>query len=60
MKTPLSEIEQANLKTRGVLANNEIAYKENNLTYAEDVLSGNKRLINVNSFMNESKNLLLG
>ena len=60
MKTPLSEIEQANLKTRGVLANNEIAYKENSILYAQNVLSGDIRVINNSSHLCENKNLLFG
>ena len=60
MKTPLNETEQDNLRTRGVLARNEIAYRENNLIYAEDAISGAKRVISVSSVMSESKNLLLG
>lgn len=60
MKTPLSEIEQDNLRTRGVLARNEIAYRENNLVFAEDVIAGTKRIINTSAFVKESKNLLLG
>lgn len=60
MKIPLSETEQGDLKTRGILARNEIAYRENNIIYAEDAIAGVKRIINVTSFVNESKNLLLG
>lgn len=63
MKLPLSEIEQDNLRTRGVLGNSEIAYinQQDGLTYAENVLSGFKRIINSSSrVVNEGKNLLLG
>lgn len=59
MKTSLSEIEQSNLKTRGILKQNEIAYRENGLMYAEDVISGTKRIINsVSSPLKEGKVLL--
>lgn len=60
MKTPLSEIEQDNLRTRGIIGGQEIAYRENNLVYAEDVLGGQKRVINVGTLVKESKDLLLG
>lgn len=60
MKLPLSEAEQSDLKTRGILGINEFAYSENSIIYAEDALSGIKRAINTPSFVNESKNLLLG
>ena len=60
MKTPLNEIEQDNLRTRGILDINEIAYRENNLVYAENAISGAKRVINVTTLVNESANLLLG
>lgn len=60
MKTPLSETEQDNLRTRGILGQNEIAYKEKNLVFAEDAISGQKRVINVTRIVNEGKDLLLG
>lgn len=60
MKTPLSETEQDDLRKRGILNQNEIAYRENNLIFAEDAINGKKRVINVTQMFNESKNLLLG
>lgn len=60
MRQPLSTTEQDSLRTRGILKQNEIAYKENNLVIAEDALSGAKRVINVHAVMKESKNLLFG
>lgn len=60
MKTPLSEIEQETLRTRGLIKANEIAYKENGLVYAEDALAGKKRIVNSSEMVNESKNILLG
>lgn len=60
MKTPLSEIEQENLRTRGILKNSEFAYKEGNLTFAEDALAGTKRVINVKNVVNEGKDILFG
>jgi hypothetical protein len=60
MKTPLNEIEQDSLRNRGILGQNEIAYRENNFTYAEDVLSSKRRMINTSNIVNEGKNLLLG
>lgn len=60
MKQPLSETEQQSLKTKGLLKANEIAYREENLIFAEDALSGEKRVINSQTFVKESKNILLG
>lgn len=60
MKMPLSETEQENLRTRGVLGYNEIAYRENNVIFAEEPITGNKRAINTTHFIKEGSNLLLG
>jgi len=59
MRKSLSEIEQDSLRTRGVLYNNEIAYKEGNVVYAENVLTGEKRAINMFQAIKEGK-LILG
>lgn len=60
MKIPLSEIEQDSLRGRGILAQDEFAYQANNFVYAENALSGKKRVINVRNVVNEGKNILLG
>jgi len=60
MKAPLSETEQDNLRTRGILGKNEIAYRENNVIFAEDVFSSIKRIINTSSNLKENKNILFG
>lgn len=60
MKTPLSIIEQDSLRTKGILDQSEIAYREGDLFFAEDAISGNKRIINIATVVKESKDLLLG
>ena len=61
MKTPLTEIEQNNLRLKGILGHNEMAYQENNCVYAVDVLTNNSRVIDVRSnSLKENKNILFG
>lgn len=60
MKTPLSIIEQDSLRTKGVLNQSEIAYREGELFFAEDAITGTKRVINVSTVVKEAKDLLLG
>ena len=60
MKTPLSITEQDSLRTKGILKQSEIAYREGELFFAEDSISGNKRVINVATVVKEAKDLLLG
>jgi len=60
MKKTLSTTEQEDLKTRGIISKDEIAYRENNFIFAEDVLSGEKRVVNAFQMVKENKNILLG
>jgi len=60
MKIPLNQIEQNNLRSRGVLGQGEIAYRENNKTYAEDAISGEKRMIDSLSDQLKESKILLG
>ncbi len=60
MKHPLSITEQETLRSKGILASDEIAYQENSIIYAENALTGIKRVINTLNIVKESKNILLG
>ena len=61
MKKLLTQTEQDNLRVKGILKVNEIAfYGDHNLLFAEDVLSGSKRVINSLSMIKEATNILLG
>ena len=60
IKIPLSEIEQSNLRAKGIVGNNEIVYRENNCIYAEDAISGSKRVVNTMQLVKEGKDLLFG
>ncbi len=55
MKITLSNIEQENLRIKGILYSNEIAYREEGLVYAENVLTNEKRVINMLQTIRESK-----
>jgi hypothetical protein len=60
MKTPLSITEQDQLRLRHIIKDSEIAYRDGNLYFAEDAISGERRVINVSSMVQESKTILFG
>ena len=47
MKTALSEVDQKRLRENQVISVNEVAYKVGDLYVAENILSGQKRQIQV-------------
>ena len=47
------------LRQRGILSENEIAFYEGDLCVAKNVISGEKRLLNVEKTLLESKRTLL-
>lgn len=60
MKSALSTPEQESLRMKKILKTSEIAYQEGELFFAEDALTGDKRVINVSQIMAESKSFLFG
>jgi hypothetical protein len=60
MKSPLSATEQESLRMKNILKTNEIAYKEDNKIFAEDALTGEKRIISVSQSISEAKSFLFG
>lgn len=61
MKVPLSEKEQESLRQRCVITSQELAYKKENNLYAENVFTGDVRLISVQeSNLLENKIILFG
>ena len=60
MKIPLNQIEKNKLRRRGVLGQGEIEYLDNNKTYAEEAISGEKRMIDSLSDQLKESKILLG
>ena len=60
MKTALTKIEQTFLRREGIIQQSEVAYLEGDLYIAEDVLSGEKRMITqAGTMLSENKSRVL-
>ena len=63
MKKMLDNNVLAELRTNGIISKDEVAYVHGDICIAENVISGNKRIIEVSAYINESnssKKLLRG
>ncbi len=59
MKTPLEQELQKELREKGILQKDEVVFKEGDLLVAENVISGQKRILSSSILTENSKKQIL-